>query len=144
MTSEYILLDMEIKDIQIMSLLDESLRLRTKYSRCQFHQRFCALFSYEHRFGSFFYVHVTREKLPKRRLYKKIVRKMLMKLTTEQIFSREKESSIIIERIEMHFISEWKQIFAHFYNESVFKQFIICYGYILWMNFYTFWKLEML
>jgi len=31
MTLEYILLDMEIKDIQIMSLLDEPLKLRTKY-----------------------------------------------------------------------------------------------------------------
>jgi len=38
-------------------------------------------FSYEHRFGSFFYVHVTREKLPKQRLYKKRGRIMLMKLT---------------------------------------------------------------
>jgi hypothetical protein len=32
-------------------------------------------------FGSLFYVHVTREKLQKRRKYKKFVRKMLMKLT---------------------------------------------------------------
>jgi len=38
-------------------------------------------FSYKRRFGSFFYVHVTREKLPKQRSYKKFVRKMLMKLT---------------------------------------------------------------
>jgi len=38
--------------------------------------------SYECRFHSFFYVHVTREKLPKQRLYKKFVQKMLMKLTT--------------------------------------------------------------
>ncbi len=38
-------------------------------------------FLYEHRFSSFFYVHVTREKLPKRRSYEKFVRKMLMKLT---------------------------------------------------------------
>jgi len=36
---------------------------------------------YERRFGSFFYIHVTGEKLPKRRLYKKFPRKMLMKLT---------------------------------------------------------------
>ncbi len=33
------------------------------------------------RFGSFFYINVTREKLPKQRLYEKFVRKMLMKLT---------------------------------------------------------------
>jgi len=37
--------------------------------------------SYERRFGSFFYVQVTREKLPKQCLYEKFVRKMLMKLT---------------------------------------------------------------
>jgi len=30
---------------------------------------------------SFFYLHVTREKLPKRLLYEKVARKMLMKLT---------------------------------------------------------------
>jgi len=38
-------------------------------------------FLYERYFGSFFYIHVTREKLPKWHLYKKFVRKMLMKLT---------------------------------------------------------------
>jgi len=39
-------------------------------------------FSYKHCFGSFFYVHITREKLLKQRSYEKFVRKMLMKLTT--------------------------------------------------------------
>ncbi len=38
-------------------------------------------FSYEHRFRSFFYVHVNREKLTKQRSYEKLARKMLMKLT---------------------------------------------------------------
>jgi len=38
-------------------------------------------FSYECRFGSFFYLHVTRKKLPKQRSYEKFVSKMLMKLT---------------------------------------------------------------
>jgi len=38
-------------------------------------------FSNERCFGSFFYVHVTRKKLTKQRLYKKFVCKMLMKLT---------------------------------------------------------------
>jgi len=42
--------------------------LRTNFS----HERWC---------GSFFYVHVTREKLPKQCLYKKFVSKMFMKLT---------------------------------------------------------------
>jgi hypothetical protein len=45
----------------------------------QFHQH--ANSSYKSLFGSFFYLHVTREKLPKRHLYKKFVRKRLMKLT---------------------------------------------------------------
>jgi hypothetical protein len=44
--------------------------------RCQFHQHF-----YKCHFDSFFYVHATREKLPKQRSYKKFVPIMLMKLT---------------------------------------------------------------
>jgi len=39
-------------------------------------------FSYKRHFGSFFYVHVTRENLPKQRLHEKFVCKILMKLTT--------------------------------------------------------------
>jgi len=39
-------------------------------------------FSYERHFGSFLYVHVTREKLPKQRSYEKFLQKLLMKLTT--------------------------------------------------------------
>ncbi len=38
-------------------------------------------FMYESIFGSFFYLHVTREKLLKRHLYEKLWRKTLMKLT---------------------------------------------------------------
>jgi len=44
------------------------------------------IFLYESCFGSFFYVHVTRGKLPKRRSYKKSVRKTLMKLTAGHSF----------------------------------------------------------
>jgi hypothetical protein len=40
----------------------------------------CANFTYKRLFSSFFYLHVTREKLPKRRSYKKFSHKMLMKL----------------------------------------------------------------
>jgi len=36
---------------------------------------------YERHFSSFFYVHVTREKLPKHHSYEKYACKMLMKLT---------------------------------------------------------------
>jgi len=42
------------------------------------------IFLYKSAFRSFFYFHVTREKLPKRFWYKKRSRKMLMKLTTEE------------------------------------------------------------
>ncbi len=41
-------------------------------------------FKYKSLFSSFFYLHVTREKLPKRRLYKKFAQKMLMKLTPDK------------------------------------------------------------
>jgi len=40
-------------------------------------------FLYKHCFGSFFYVHVTREKLLKQRSYEKFIHKMLMKLTPQ-------------------------------------------------------------
>jgi len=41
-------------------------------------------FLYKSLFSSFFYLQVTREKLPKRRVYEKFARKMLMKLTPGQ------------------------------------------------------------
>jgi len=41
----------------------------------------CGNFTYKSLFGSFFYLHVTRETLSKRRSYKKVAQKMLMKLT---------------------------------------------------------------
>jgi len=40
-------------------------------------------FSYKLHFGSFYYLHVTRKKLPKQCLYKKFARITLMKLTPE-------------------------------------------------------------
>ncbi len=49
---------------------------------CQFHQHFTYEFLYKRNFGSFLYVHVTREKLPKQRSYEKFLQKLLMKLTT--------------------------------------------------------------
>jgi len=41
----------------------------------------CTNFLYRSLFGSFFYLHVTRENLPKRHSYEKFAHKMLMKLT---------------------------------------------------------------
>jgi hypothetical protein len=46
-----------------------------------------ANFSYESIFYSFFYLYVTREKLPKRHSYKKFAHKMLMKLTPKGAIS---------------------------------------------------------
>ncbi len=51
-------------------------------TRCQLRQHFTYKFFVRMSFWQFFYVHVTREKLPKQRLYNKFVHKMLMKLTT--------------------------------------------------------------
>ncbi len=65
-------------------------------------------FSYEHCFGSFFYVHVTREKLPKQCSYKKFVRKMLMKLTTGRFY-------ILV-----------------FLSRSIFFSIILCWFLFLW------------
>jgi len=42
-------------------------------------------FPYESCFGSFLYLHVTREKLSKQHLYEKFARKMLVKLTPDFI-----------------------------------------------------------
>jgi len=44
-------------------------------------------FSYERRFGSFYYLHVTRKKLPKQCWHEKFVRIMLMKVTPDRISS---------------------------------------------------------
>jgi hypothetical protein len=57
-----------------------------KYSNCcrpgvNFINVKCTNFLYERRFGSFYYVHVTRKKLPKQRSYKKFACLRLMKLT---------------------------------------------------------------
>jgi len=49
----------------------------------QFHQHFTYKFFVRTSFQQLFYVHVTREKLLKQRLYEKFVCKMLMKLTTD-------------------------------------------------------------
>jgi len=51
--------------------------------RSQFHQHFMHKFFIQKNFGSFFYLHVNREKLPIRHAYKKFGRKMLMKLTPD-------------------------------------------------------------
>jgi len=49
-------------------------------SRCQFHQHFMRKFYIRKSFRQLFYLHITREKLLKRRLYKKFSQKTLMKL----------------------------------------------------------------
>ncbi len=54
-------------------------------------------FLYEPRFVSFYFVHVTRKKLPKQRSYEKFVRKMLMKLTLEVGQTEEGEKSNFVQ-----------------------------------------------
>ncbi len=54
-------------------------------------------FLYKLRFGSFYYVYVTREKLPKRRSYEKFVSLMLMKLTPVNFHRKWNEKSTICE-----------------------------------------------
>jgi hypothetical protein len=61
-----------------------------RHCRCQFHQHFMYKFFAQMSFWQLFYIHVTREKLPKHRLYEKFVCKMLMKLTAAHCFCSSK------------------------------------------------------
>jgi hypothetical protein len=65
-----------------------SLRMWQNSPGVDFINILCTNFLYEHCFSSFFYVHVTREKLPIQCSYKKFAPKMLMKLTTADLFRR--------------------------------------------------------
>jgi len=67
---------------------------RYKLPTVNFINVICARFLYEHHFGSFYYVHVTREKLLKQRSYKKFACITLMKLTpsVSVIFTNHKDS----------------------------------------------------
>ncbi len=67
-----------------------------KSIRCQFHQRFTCTFFVQKCFAQLFssYMHVTKEKLPKRLLYKKGASKMLMKFTLGVNFINILQSSI--------------------------------------------------
>jgi len=56
---------------------------------------FYARFLYKSLFGSIFYLHVGREKLPKRHLYKKFMHKILAKLTPR--------SSSSLVKVSCHF-----------------------------------------
>jgi len=73
---------------------------------CQFHQHYTYKFFVQ---TSFFYVHVTRKKLPKRHSYEKIAQKTLMKLTAfvrffpvwilaSEILSRGASPQFVVER----------------------------------------------
>jgi len=75
--------------------------------------------------GNFFYLHVTREKLPKQRSYEKFVRKMLMKLTTnlhDVIYERPLSDfihadSVVLKQLEGFYII--KRNFSHIFCISV-------------------------
>jgi len=81
--------------IKIEHNLLTHVKLLSRPAQCQFHQHFTYEFFVLMSFWQlFFYVHVTREKLPKQYSYKKFVCKMLMKLTP----------------IRIHCFCEWFQI----------------------------------
>jgi hypothetical protein len=73
-----------------MHVRDVSIKRDGAHSGVNFINILRTNFSYECHFGSFFYVHVTRKKLPKQSLNKKFVRKRLMKLTLVRTFISEK------------------------------------------------------
>jgi len=75
----------------------------------------CTNFLNECLFGSFFYVHVTREKLPKQCLYKKFVRYMLMKLTTGVNFINILHTTFSYKNVLHSFslVTVWLGIFWH-------------------------------
>jgi len=107
-------LQITIFDLQ----LAESIRMLLHYTKTEFEDKrfvcgdapglnFIRIlntnFSYECLFGSFFYLHVSREKLPKQRLYKKFVRKMLMKCTIGVKFMHQHfTSSFFVSRSQKH------------------------------------------
>jgi hypothetical protein len=57
----------------------------------------CSKFLYERHFSIFYYVHVTREKLPKQCLYEKFVRSLLMKLTPGEFHQRSYEQLLWVQ-----------------------------------------------
>ncbi len=67
--------------------------------REQYHQRFTRAFLYEHHLDSFFYIRVTRKKLPKQHLYEKFVHIMLMKLSPRVNFINVKHANFTYERL---------------------------------------------
>ncbi len=64
----------------------------------QFHQHFAQIFHTKVFWAAFFYLHVTREKLPKRRLYQKCASKTLMKLTIGERFGKYVDHSPIVSK----------------------------------------------
>jgi hypothetical protein len=75
----------------------------------------CTNFLNECLFRSFFYVHVTREKLPKQCLYKKFVRYMMMKLTTGVNFINILHTTFFYKNVLHSFslVTVWLGIFWH-------------------------------
>jgi len=68
-----IIAELWVREVEIAEKLSSNEEGRDDWNwaaRCHFINILRTNFSYERRLGSFFYVHVTREKLPKQRLYK--------------------------------------------------------------------------
>ncbi len=82
---------------------------------------------YECRFGSFFYLHVTREKLPKQRSYKKFVHLTLMKLTAGVNFINVLSWSFYVHRSQKHKKQSSCQSLIHSQDLHAKKLFIKCW-----------------
>jgi len=84
------------------------------------------IFLYKHWFGSFFYVHVTRGKLPKQCSYEKFVCKMLMKLTAcfKSNLKMYHNNVNAFENRLWHLCSD--PVFKQQISKNVVKLFLIC------------------
>ncbi len=64
----------------------------------------CTNFSYEHRFGTFYYIHVTRKKLPKQCSNEKFAHLTLMKLTPGVNFINILQAAFFYKRVFTTFL----------------------------------------
>ncbi len=101
-------------------------------TRCQFHQHFMRRFLYEHRFGRFFYVCVTREKLLKRCSYtKKLYGKCWWNWLQVKSFSVKNPG---VDFIKLFLHSVWRKI--HFSISPTFFFLSLCIK--LWLKIVSF------
>ncbi len=95
--------------------------------------------SYECHFSSFFYIHVTREKLPKQHSYKKFIRKMLMKLIMgqQQTSARAKHQTTITKVTQFKFVKKlWNALSkkSNLVQKNIFLQFYCSILSFIWLT----------